>query len=155
MLCSFSWLHLSGVMHRDCSIGMCIKAWQLSTVVEFTITTVCITLGAVFFLNLFLVDDELGHLSPMSADPSPCSLLLWSLGNVAQSDKVKVWRAGLWPSLLSCNGSACISWGKCHAPTDLRCHVKRRDPFTVILRSSFAYGVSVQRIVSFGLKLRV
>lgn len=76
---------------------MCIMAWQVSTVVEFTIIAVCTMLRTAFFFffNLFLVDDELGHLSPMSADPSPHSLFFWYVGTIAQSAKVKVWSPGL------------------------------------------------------------
>lgn len=49
MLWSFSWLHLSGAMHSGCSMGVCIMAWQVSTVVEFTIITLCVMLGTAFF----------------------------------------------------------------------------------------------------------
>lgn len=49
MFCSFSWLHLSGAVHSDRSMGVCIMAWQVSTVVEFTIIAVCVMLGTAFF----------------------------------------------------------------------------------------------------------
>lgn len=69
-------------------MGLCIMAWQVSTAIEFTIVALCVMLGTAFFL--FLVDDELGHLSPTSADPSPHSPLSWYAGTDAQSAKVKV-----------------------------------------------------------------
>lgn len=49
MLCSFSWLHLSGAMQSDCSMAVCIMAWQVATVVEFTIIALCVMLGTAFF----------------------------------------------------------------------------------------------------------
>lgn len=119
-------------------MGMCIMAWQVSTVVEFTTIAVHVKLGTAFFFYLFLVYDELGHLSPMSADPSPplsSCLVCWHCHTVSQGQGLEAGSVTF--AAEPSRAQSSVSQGNspvCYAPTGLRCQARRRDPFTVTLR---------------------